>query len=48
MTLTRESTASADPLALDQQVCFAVVVAARNVVALYRPILEPMGLTAAR
>ncbi len=35
----------ADPLALDQQVCFAVVVAARNVVALYRPILEPMGLT---
>ena len=45
MTLTRESTASADPLALDQQVCFAVVVAARNVVALYRPILEPMGLT---
>lgn len=37
--------APADPLALDQQVCFAVVVAARNVVALYRPILEPMGLT---
>ena len=34
-----------DPLTLDQQVCFAVVVAARNVVALYRPILEPMGLT---
>ena len=36
---------SADPLALDQQVCFAVVVAARSIVALYRPILEPMGLT---
>ena len=35
----------ADPLALDQQVCFAVVVAARSIVALYRPILEPMGLT---
>ena len=34
-----------DPLALDQQVCFALVVAARNVVQLYRPILEPMGLT---
>ncbi|MEO5832680.1 MAG: MarR family transcriptional regulator [Nakamurella sp.] len=25
--------------------CFAVVVAARSVVALYRPILEPLGLT---
>src|SRR6478736_783701 len=35
----------ADPLALDQQVCFAVVVAARSIVGLYRPILEPMGLT---
>lgn len=43
MTVTQD--APADPLALDQQVCFAVVVAARNVVALYRPILEPMGLT---
>jgi DNA-binding MarR family transcriptional regulator len=34
-----------DPLALDQQVCFALSVAARNVVAVYRPWLEPMGLT---
>ncbi|WP_188941199.1 MarR family winged helix-turn-helix transcriptional regulator [Nakamurella endophytica] len=34
-----------DPLALDRQVCFALVVAARNVVALYRPVLEPLGLT---
>ena len=34
-----------DPLALERQVCFALVVAARNVVALYRPLLEPMGLT---
>src|SRR5690349_11304955 len=34
-----------DPLALDRQVCFAVVVAARNIVSLYRPVLEPMGLT---
>lgn len=45
MTLTQDVAPAADPLALDQQVCFAVVVAARNVVALYRPILEPMGLT---
>ena len=36
---------SADPLALDQQVCFALVVAARSVVALYRPILDGLGLT---
>jgi DNA-binding MarR family transcriptional regulator len=34
-----------DPLALDRQVCFALAVASRNVVALYRPLLEPMGLT---
>ncbi|MFG1880880.1 MarR family winged helix-turn-helix transcriptional regulator [Micromonospora sp. NPDC049102] len=35
----------ADPLALEQQVCFALSVAARSVVAVYRPLLEPMGLT---
>jgi MarR family transcriptional regulator, organic hydroperoxide resistance regulator len=34
-----------DPLALERQVCFALSVAARNVVAVYRPFLEPMGLT---
>ncbi|MCU1687978.1 MAG: regulatory protein MarR [Amycolatopsis sp.] len=36
---------SGDPLALEQQVCFALVVAARNVVGVYKPLLEPMGLT---
>ena len=35
----------ADPLALEEQVCFALSVAARGVVAVYRPLLEPMGLT---
>jgi len=35
----------ADPLALEEQVCFALSVAARSVVAVYRPLLEPMGLT---
>ena len=35
----------ADLLKLDRQVCFALAVAARNVIALYRPLLEPMGLT---
>jgi DNA-binding MarR family transcriptional regulator len=34
-----------DPLALENQVCFALVVASRTVLAHYRPILEPMGLT---
>jgi len=34
-----------DLLKLDQQVCFALAVAARNVIALYRPVLEPLGLT---
>ncbi len=36
---------SHDPLALEEQVCFALSVAARGVVAIYRPLLEPMGLT---
>lgn len=41
-----DTTLSADDLlALDNQVCFALVTAARNVVGLYRPILEPLGLT---
>ncbi|MFD4369645.1 MarR family winged helix-turn-helix transcriptional regulator [Rhodococcus sp. NPDC058521] len=34
-----------DPLALDRQVCFALAVANRAVLGVYRPILEPMGLT---
>ncbi|WP_344619030.1 MarR family transcriptional regulator [Dactylosporangium salmoneum] len=40
-----ENAAPTDPLALEQQVCFALAVASRNVIALYRPLLEPMGLT---
>jgi MarR family transcriptional regulator, organic hydroperoxide resistance regulator len=43
---TRAADAGAgDPLELEQQVCFALSVAARSVVAVYRPLLEPMGLT---
>ncbi|MGA7834122.1 MAG: MarR family transcriptional regulator [Acidimicrobiales bacterium] len=38
-------TAPADPLALERQVCFALVVASRSVLSVYRPLLEPMGLT---
>lgn len=36
---------SDDPLALDRQVCFAVAAASRSIVTVYRPILEPLGLT---
>jgi MarR family transcriptional regulator, organic hydroperoxide resistance regulator len=39
------ATEDLDPLALENQVCFALAVAARSVIALYRPLLEPMGLT---
>lgn len=41
----RSDPGETDLLRLDRQVCFALSVAARNVVALYRPLLEPMGLT---
>ena len=34
-----------DPLALNRQVCFALSVASRSVIAIYRPLLEPHGLT---
>jgi MarR family transcriptional regulator, organic hydroperoxide resistance regulator len=36
---------TADPLALDRQVCFALAAASRTVIGLYRPVLEPLGLT---
>ena len=32
-------------LELDRQVCFALSVASRSVISVYRPILEPLGLT---
>ncbi len=34
-----------DLLALDRQVCFALAAASRSVIGLYRPVLEPLGLT---
>jgi DNA-binding MarR family transcriptional regulator len=34
-----------DLLRLENQLCFAIVTAARNVVSIYRPVLEPLGLT---
>ena len=39
------TSAAEDMLALERQVCFALSVAARTVVAVYRPVLEPLGLT---
>jgi DNA-binding MarR family transcriptional regulator len=44
--MARSKIAQVDnPLALEHQVCFALAVASRSVIALYRPVLEPMGLT---
>lgn len=51
MTITVEADSQArlqppgDPLALERQVCFALSVSARSVLSIYRPVLEPMGLT---
>ena len=37
--------ADVDPLALERQVCFALAVTNRAVLAVYRPLLDPLGLT---
>lgn len=34
-----------DPLALEQQVCFALAITNRAVLSVYRPLLEPLNLT---
>ncbi|MBD8079349.1 MarR family transcriptional regulator [Cellulosimicrobium arenosum] len=36
---------SVDPLSLEAQVCFALSASARGLVALYRPLLAPLGIT---
>lgn len=41
----RMADVSEDLLALENQVCFGLAVAARSVIALYRPVLEPLNLT---
>ena len=43
--MTALSAPEIDPLALEQQVCFALSVTNRAVLAVYRPLLEPLGLT---
>lgn len=44
-TPPQKRSAADDVLALENQVCFALAVASRSVLALYRPVLEPLGLT---
>jgi MarR family transcriptional regulator, organic hydroperoxide resistance regulator len=39
------TTADIDPLALEQQVCFALAITNRAVLSVYRPLLEPLNLT---
>lgn len=43
--MTSTHVAATDPLALERQVCFALAVTNRAVLAVYRPLLEPLGLT---
>jgi DNA-binding MarR family transcriptional regulator len=44
-TLTRTIDLGPNPLELERQVCFALSVASRCVIGIYRPLLEPHGLT---
>lgn len=44
-TVLPASGSDVDPLALEHQVCFALAVTNRAVLAVYRPLLEPLGLT---
>ncbi|GAB2648007.1 MarR family transcriptional regulator [Gordonia jinhuaensis] len=37
--------ADTDPLTIERQVCFALAVANRSVLGVYRPLLEPLNLT---
>jgi DNA-binding MarR family transcriptional regulator len=43
--MARPVAADIDPLSLERQVCFALAVTNRAVLAVYRPLLEPLGLT---
>lgn len=45
LVVSTETVREADSLALEQQVCFALAVTNRAVLAVYRPLLEPLGLT---
>lgn len=45
MTTVSETTPDTDDLLLERQLCFALTVASRSVVGVYKPVLERMGLT---
>ena len=45
MSAARSKPIIENPLALEEQVCFALAIASRSVIALYKPVLDPMGLT---
>ena len=45
MVTEQQAVETPDLLALESQVCFALAVASRRVIGLYRPLLEPMNLT---
>ena len=45
MTATDQSTQEVDDLLLERQLCFALTVASRSVVGVYKPVLERLGLT---
>lgn len=42
---TKTTAADVDPLALERQVCFALAVTNRAVLAVYPALLEPLGVT---
>lgn len=42
---TQTTAADVDPLALERQVCLALAVTNRAVLAVYRALLEPLGVT---
>ncbi|MFK0002885.1 MarR family winged helix-turn-helix transcriptional regulator [Paenarthrobacter sp. NPDC090520] len=45
MTAVTDATEETDDLLLERQLCFALTVASRSVVGIYKPVLERMGLT---
>ena len=45
MTHATATTQETDDLLLERQLCFALTVASRSVVGIYKPILEQLGLT---
>jgi len=45
MTTIDESAQETDDLLLERQLCFALTVASRSVVGVYKPVLERLGLT---